>query len=96
MPSTPLLCCMADAACLPAGVGAGQAAGGGSTGPVQVKDSPLLLQQIEALQLSIRHLKNENNRLKVSAGRRDVGLEEPPCHDPQLGGRSWQCWAHWC
>uniref|UniRef100_A0A8C3LPG6 Dynactin subunit 1 n=1 Tax=Chrysolophus pictus TaxID=9089 RepID=A0A8C3LPG6_CHRPC len=45
------------------GVGAGQAAGG-STGPVQVKDSPLLLQQIEALQLSIRHLKNENNRLK--------------------------------
>ncbi|XP_052523161.1 dynactin subunit 1 isoform X6 [Tympanuchus pallidicinctus] len=46
------------------GVGAGQAAGGGSTGPVQVKDSPLLLQQIEALQLSIRHLKNENNRLK--------------------------------
>lgn len=45
------------------GVGAGQAAGG-SAGPVQVKDSPLLLQQIEALQLSIRHLKNENNRLK--------------------------------
>uniref|UniRef100_A0A8C3Q0J9 Dynactin subunit 1 n=1 Tax=Chrysolophus pictus TaxID=9089 RepID=A0A8C3Q0J9_CHRPC len=39
-------------------------AAGGSTGPVQVKDSPLLLQQIEALQLSIRHLKNENNRLK--------------------------------
>lgn len=33
-----------------------------------MKDSPLLLQQIEALQLSIRHLKNENNRLKVSAG----------------------------
>ncbi|OXB52511.1 UNVERIFIED_CONTAM: hypothetical protein H355_006538, partial [Colinus virginianus] len=49
------------------GVGPGQAAGG-SVGPVQVKDSPLLLQQIEALQLSIRHLKNENNRLKVSAG----------------------------
>lgn len=48
-------------------MGAGQAAGG-SAGPVQVKDSPLLLQQIEALQLSIRHLKNENNRLKVSAG----------------------------
>ncbi|XP_015705658.1 dynactin subunit 1 isoform X2 [Coturnix japonica] len=45
------------------GVGAGPAAGG-SAGPVQVKDSPLLLQQIEALQLSIRHLKNENNRLK--------------------------------
>ncbi|KAF1419521.1 Dynactin subunit 1, partial [Spheniscus magellanicus] len=28
------------------------------------KDSPLLLQQIDALQLSIKHLKNENNRLK--------------------------------
>ncbi|XP_072717211.1 dynactin subunit 1 isoform X6 [Ciconia boyciana] len=45
------------------GVGAGQVTGGGS-GPVQVKDSPLLLQQIDALQLSIKHLKNENNRLK--------------------------------
>uniref|UniRef100_A0A8B9FB01 Dynein associated protein domain-containing protein n=1 Tax=Amazona collaria TaxID=241587 RepID=A0A8B9FB01_9PSIT len=46
------------------GAGAGQAPGGGS-GPVQVKDSPLLLQQIDALQLSIKHLKNENNQLKV-------------------------------
>uniref|UniRef100_A0A8B9FA85 Dynein associated protein domain-containing protein n=1 Tax=Amazona collaria TaxID=241587 RepID=A0A8B9FA85_9PSIT len=45
------------------GAGAGQAPGGGS-GPVQVKDSPLLLQQIDALQLSIKHLKNENNQLK--------------------------------
>ncbi|XP_075276312.1 dynactin subunit 1 isoform X1 [Opisthocomus hoazin] len=45
------------------GVGAGPGTGGGS-GPVQVKDSPLLLQQIDALQLSIKHLKNENNRLK--------------------------------
>lgn len=33
-----------------------------------MKDSPLLLQQIEALQLSIKHLKNENNRLKVGWG----------------------------
>lgn len=48
----------------PAGVGASQVVAGGS-GPVQVKDSPLLLQQIEAMQLSIKHLKNENNRLKV-------------------------------
>ncbi|XP_056345295.1 dynactin subunit 1 isoform X9 [Oenanthe melanoleuca] len=45
------------------GVGAGQVPGGGS-GPVQVKDSPLLLQQIDALQLSLKHLKNENNLLK--------------------------------
>ncbi|XP_068800058.1 dynactin subunit 1 isoform X7 [Struthio camelus] len=45
------------------GVGASQVMGGGS-GPVQVKDSPLLLQQIDAMRLSIKHLKNENNRLK--------------------------------
>lgn len=32
---------------------------------MQVKDSPLLLQQIDALQLSIKHLQSENNRLKV-------------------------------
>lgn len=30
-----------------------------------MKDSPLLLQQIDALQLSLKHLKNENNLLKV-------------------------------
>lgn len=52
----------------PVGVGASQVMAGGS-GPVQVKDSPLLLQQIEAMQLSIKHLKNENNRLKVSSSR---------------------------
>lgn len=34
-------------------------------GPVQVVDSPLLRQQIEAQRLGIKHLKNENNRLKV-------------------------------
>lgn len=28
-------------------------------------DSPLLMQQIAAQRLSIKHLKNENNRLKV-------------------------------
>lgn len=33
----------------------------------QVIDSPLLTQQIEAQRLSIKHLKNENNRLKVSS-----------------------------
>lgn len=40
----------------------------GGSGPLQVKDSPLLLRQIDALQLSIKRLKNENNRLKVRGG----------------------------
>ncbi|MGH0129887.1 UNVERIFIED_CONTAM: hypothetical protein FKN15_053591 [Acipenser sinensis] len=48
-----------------AGVGSMQSMGGGS-GPVQVIDSPLLLQQIDAQRLGIKYLKNENNRLKVS------------------------------
>uniref|UniRef100_A0A3Q1IZW2 Dynactin subunit 1 n=1 Tax=Anabas testudineus TaxID=64144 RepID=A0A3Q1IZW2_ANATE len=33
-------------------------------GSVQVVDSPLLRQQVEAQRLGIKHLKNENNRLK--------------------------------
>lgn len=37
----------------------------GSGVGVQVVDSPLLTQQIEAQRLCIKHLKNENNRLKV-------------------------------
>lgn len=32
---------------------------------LQVVDSPLLTQQIEAQRLCIKRLKNENNRLKV-------------------------------
>lgn len=43
--------------------------GGGGVG-VQVVDSPLLTQQIEAQRLCIKHLKNENNRLKVQAHER--------------------------
>uniref|UniRef100_A0A7N8WSJ0 Dynactin subunit 1 n=1 Tax=Mastacembelus armatus TaxID=205130 RepID=A0A7N8WSJ0_9TELE len=35
-------------------------------GPLQVVDSPLLRQQIEAQRLGIKYLKNENNRLKVA------------------------------
>lgn len=50
------------------GAGAGQVMMG--AGPVHVKDSPLLLQQIDAMQLSIKHLKNENNRLKVRRAKR--------------------------
>ncbi|XP_070612894.1 dynactin subunit 1 isoform X2 [Erythrolamprus reginae] len=64
------------------GVGAGQVMGGGS-GPVQVKDSPLLLQQIEAMQLSIKHLKNENNRLKGAQMRRELA-SLPPLTVPKL------------
>ncbi|XP_066575763.1 dynactin subunit 1 isoform X2 [Amia ocellicauda] len=38
---------------------------GMGSGPLQVVDSPLLQQQIEAQRLGIKHLKNENNRLKA-------------------------------
>ncbi|KAM6076909.1 dynactin subunit 1 isoform 3-T3 [Chlamydotis macqueenii] len=58
------------------GVGAGQATGGGS-GPVQVKDSPLLLQQIDALQLSIKQLKNENNWLKGAQMKMELASLAP-------------------
>ncbi|XP_039189757.1 dynactin subunit 1 isoform X4 [Crotalus tigris] len=64
------------------GVGASQVVAGGS-GPVQVKDSPLLLQQIEAMQLSLKHLKNENNRLKGAQMRRELA-SLPPLHVPKL------------
>lgn len=46
--------------------------GGASSIGVQVVDSPLLSQQIEAQRLCIKHLKSENNRLKV-------GTEEMMC-----------------
>lgn len=39
--------------------------GAGAGSGFQVVDSPLLTQQIEAQRLCIKHLKNENNRLKV-------------------------------
>uniref|UniRef100_A0A8D2IVX0 Dynactin subunit 1 n=1 Tax=Varanus komodoensis TaxID=61221 RepID=A0A8D2IVX0_VARKO len=55
----------------------------GAAGPVQVKDSPLLLQQIDALQLSVKHLKNENNRLKGAQMRRELASLSP-LHVPKL------------
>ncbi|XP_057225353.1 dynactin subunit 1 [Malurus melanocephalus] len=58
------------------GAGAGQVPGGGS-GPVQVKDSPLLLQQIDALQLSLKHLKNENNLLKGAQMKMELASLAP-------------------
>uniref|UniRef100_A0A8C5U1F0 Dynactin subunit 1 n=1 Tax=Malurus cyaneus samueli TaxID=2593467 RepID=A0A8C5U1F0_9PASS len=62
--------------CPSAGAGAGQVPGGGS-GPVQVKDSPLLLQQIDALQLSLKHLKNENNLLKGAQMKMELASLAP-------------------
>ncbi|XP_069488441.1 dynactin subunit 1 isoform X2 [Ambystoma mexicanum] len=64
------------------GVGTGQVMMGG-TGPVQVKDSPLLLQKIDALQLSIKLLKHENNRLKASQMKVELDAL-PPLHIPKL------------
>ncbi|XP_069063754.1 dynactin subunit 1 isoform X2 [Pleurodeles waltl] len=55
----------------------------GGTGPVQVKDSPLLLQKIDALQLSIMHLKHENNRLKASQMKAELEAL-PPLHVAKL------------
>ncbi|XP_036372804.1 dynactin subunit 1 isoform X5 [Megalops cyprinoides] len=49
---------------------------GGGSGPLQVIDSPLLMQQIQAQRLSIKHLKNENNRLK--AEKMDAQLASLP------------------
>uniref|UniRef100_A0A671SAK9 Dynactin subunit 1 n=1 Tax=Sinocyclocheilus anshuiensis TaxID=1608454 RepID=A0A671SAK9_9TELE len=57
------------------------------TAGVQVIDSPLLTQQIEAQRLSIKHLKNENNRLKVSATMRAQLASLPPLNVPKLGWR---------
>uniref|UniRef100_A0AAX7VMB2 Dynactin subunit 1 n=1 Tax=Astatotilapia calliptera TaxID=8154 RepID=A0AAX7VMB2_ASTCA len=48
-------------------------------GPMQVVDSPLLRQQIEAQRLGIKHLQNENNRLKVSQL-----ASLPPLRPPKL------------
>ncbi|XP_064425259.1 dynactin subunit 1 isoform X2 [Latimeria chalumnae] len=67
-----------------AGVGAMQhGGGGGGSGPVQIKDSPLLLQQIDALRLSVKNLKNENNRLKAAQMKAELA-SLPPLNVPKL------------
>ncbi|XP_069601171.1 dynactin subunit 1 isoform X1 [Ranitomeya imitator] len=58
------------------GVPAGQSLLNGS-GPVQVKDSPLLLQQIDTLRYSVKHLKHENNRLKAKHIKEELSLLPP-------------------
>ncbi|KAM4611889.1 dynactin subunit 1-like isoform 3-T3 [Polymixia lowei] len=52
-------------------------------GPVQVVDSPLLRQQVEAQRLGIKHLKNENNRLKAEKMRAQLA-SLPPLRLPKL------------
>uniref|UniRef100_A0A3B4AVH1 Dynactin subunit 1 n=1 Tax=Periophthalmus magnuspinnatus TaxID=409849 RepID=A0A3B4AVH1_9GOBI len=52
-------------------------------GPVQVVDSPLLRQQVEVQRLSIKHLKNENNRLKAERMRAQLA-SLPPLVPPKL------------
>ncbi|XP_012811215.1 dynactin subunit 1 isoform X1 [Xenopus tropicalis] len=64
------------------GVSSGQSLLNGS-GPVQVKDSPLLLQQIDALRLSMKHLKHENNKLKAHQIKADLA-SLPALHVPKL------------
>ncbi|XP_034424529.1 dynactin subunit 1-like isoform X7 [Hippoglossus hippoglossus] len=52
-------------------------------GPVEVVDSPLLRQQVEAQRLGIKHLKNENNRLKAEKMRAQLA-SLPPLRPPKL------------
>ncbi|KAG7461595.1 hypothetical protein MATL_G00192780 [Megalops atlanticus] len=56
---------------------------GGGPGPLQVVDSPLLLQQIKVQRLSIRHLKNENYRLQAEKMKAQLA-SLPPLHVPKL------------
>ncbi|XP_072353927.1 dynactin subunit 1-like [Scyliorhinus torazame] len=71
--------------------GSGSAQMTGGPGPVQVKDSPLLLQHIEVLRLCVKQLKNENNQLKAAQMRADLAAL-PPIQVPKLskGGQEGQ------
>ncbi|KAK5615738.1 Dynactin subunit 1 [Crenichthys baileyi] len=57
--------------------GANMIVGASSGSGVQVIDSPLLTQQIEAQRLCIKHLKNENNRLKAEKMRTQLASLPP-------------------
>ncbi|XP_067379402.1 dynactin subunit 1-like isoform X2 [Channa argus] len=52
-------------------------------GSVQVVDSPLLRQRVEAQRLGIKNLKNENNRLKADKMRAQLA-SLPPLYPPKL------------
>ncbi|KAK7909373.1 hypothetical protein WMY93_014057 [Mugilogobius chulae] len=60
----------------------GSAAAGGA-GPLQVVDSPLLRQQVEVQRLCVKHLKNENLRLKAERMRSQLA-SLPPLVPPKL------------
>ncbi|XP_029972222.1 dynactin subunit 1 isoform X9 [Salarias fasciatus] len=60
--------------------------GVGSGSGVQVIDSPLLTQQIEAQRLCIKQLKNDNNRLKAEKMRAQLA-SLPPLHVTKLPSR---------
>ncbi|CAN9502001.1 unnamed protein product [Ophioblennius macclurei] len=66
--------------------GAAMMPGVGSASGVQVIDSPLLTQQIEAQRLCIKQLKNDNNRLKAEKMRAQLA-SLPPLHVPKLPSR---------
>ncbi|XP_040191611.1 dynactin subunit 1 isoform X3 [Rana temporaria] len=53
------------------------------SGPVQIRDSPLLLQHIDALRLSMKHLKQENNKLKAQRMKEELS-SLPLLHVPKL------------
>uniref|UniRef100_A0A672I048 Dynactin subunit 1 n=1 Tax=Salarias fasciatus TaxID=181472 RepID=A0A672I048_SALFA len=66
--------------------GATMMPGVGSGSGVQVIDSPLLTQQIEAQRLCIKQLKNDNNRLKAEKMRAQLA-SLPPLHVTKLPSR---------
>ncbi|XP_070775906.1 dynactin subunit 1 isoform X2 [Enoplosus armatus] len=73
--------------CIPAlAPAANMVSGVGSGSGVQVIDSPLLTQQIEAQRLCIKHLKNDNNRLKAEKMRAQLA-SLPPLHVTKLPSR---------
>ncbi|KAI4803753.1 hypothetical protein KUCAC02_025402 [Chaenocephalus aceratus] len=59
------------------GAGANMMSAVGSASGLQVVDSPLLSQQIDAQRLCIKHLKNENNRLKAEKMRAQLASLPP-------------------
>uniref|UniRef100_A0A3B1JLM1 Dynactin 1a n=1 Tax=Astyanax mexicanus TaxID=7994 RepID=A0A3B1JLM1_ASTMX len=58
---------------------------GGIAGAVQVVDSPLLKQQIDVQRLAIKHLKNENYRLKAEKMKAQLA-SLPPLIVPNMAG----------
>ncbi|KAK5857753.1 hypothetical protein PBY51_010976 [Eleginops maclovinus] len=68
------------------GAGANMMSGVGSASGLQVVDSPLLSQQIATQRLCIKHLKNENNRLKAEKMHAQLAAL-PPLHVTKLPSR---------